>query len=248
MKSKKSIELLGKLSFLELISELMVSTHERTIDPETDPFSPFRPLHKNLKKIYHHKLVEAELLKRKNGTGKKYTKIQNKLDGYKKDLYNSTYEMIVGSTYGPWEGFKEKILKLNQGLKPLMINTGINRLMQEELENFHLDQRGNLGTQKLKEVYQGLRRIIILENILVQLGFNSIFPLGTHEEINKLKDKLKAWYTNHLTLQALSYYLGEVEAPSEKYIDWVKDLRSEKKDLSLNAEQQAKSLFEKLLV
>ncbi len=248
MKSKSAIELLGKMSFLELMSEIMASTHQQDLHSDPGPFSSYRGLHKNLRKIYHHKLVEAELKERKLSSGKKYAAFEEKLNEYKKDLYNKTYEMIVGSTYGPWEQFREKTLELSQGLKPLMINSGINSLMQEELENFHLDQDGTLGTEKLKEIYKGLRRIIILENLLMKLGFNSIFPSETHQEITELKDKLKTWYKSHLTLQALSYYLSDLPAPPGKYINWVKDLRNEKKDLSLKAEQQAKSLFDKLLV
>ena len=248
MKSKKSIELLGKVSFLELFSELMISVHMDEQIIKGDIFSPFRPLQKNLRKIYHHKLVEASLQEKIKETGKHYNRFSKQLDAYKKDLYNRTYDMIVGSTLEHWDEFHDVALEASRGLKPLMLNSGINQVMRQELEQFHLDQTGTLGTQKLKEIYQGIRRIIILENILIQIGFNSIFPSETHDEINELKDSLKVWYKAHLALQSLTYFISHEPQPSAKYVNWLKDLTKTKKSLSLQAEGQAKSLFDKLLV
>ncbi|MHA7130811.1 hypothetical protein [Algoriphagus namhaensis] len=248
MKSKKAIELLGKISFLELFSELMSSVHAGNEELQQDLFADFRPLQKNLRKIYHHKLVEISLEERRKQTGKNFNRFSKQLDQYKKELYTKTYDQIVGSTFEHWSEFYDMALASSKGLKPLMLNSGVNRQMQQELEVFHLDQNGVLGTQKLKEIYYSIRRIIILENILVQLGFNSIFPQETHDEINDLKDKLKVWYKNHLTLQALSYLLSSEQEPSDKYVQWAKDLSRQKKSLSSAAEQQAKTVFEKLLV
>lgn len=248
MKAKKAILLLGKISFLELFSELMFSVHDRQNDHEENPFHPFRPLHKKLQKVYHHKLVEKSLKERKRSKELKYTSFSNSLKSYKKELYNSTYDMIVGSTFKHWGTFHETSLRMSQGLKPLMLNTGVNKVMQRELESFQLNHSGSLSTQNLQEIYQGLRRIIILENILVQLGFNSVFPSETHMGINELKDCLKLWYTNHLTLQSLTYHLGKQEKPAEKYLDWLKGLTAEKKSLSQQSEEQAKLLFQKMLL
>lgn len=248
MKSKKAIELLGKISFLELFSELMTSVHADNELIREDIFLDFRPLQKNLRKIYHHKLVEASLRDRIGISGRKYNRLSRELDAYKKNLYNQTYEMIVGSTLEHWEQFHDVALTASKGLRPLMLNSGVNKVMQQELELFHLDQSGALGTQKLKEIYLGIRRIIILENILVQLGFNSIFPPETHDEINELKDRLKVWYKAHLTLQSLSYFIGKQPDPSAKYVQWLKELTKEKKSLSLKAEEQAKLLFDRILV
>lgn len=248
MKSKKAIELLGKVSFLELFSELMTSVHSENQIVQEDIFAPFRPLQKNLRKIYHFKLVEESLHERSNLIGKNYNKFGRQLASYKKELYNSTYEMIVGSTLEHWDQFHAMALESSKSLKPLMLNSGVNKVMQLDLEQFHLDQAGTLGTLKLREIYHGLRRIIILENILVQVGFNSIFTPETHQEIDELKGQLKIWYKTHLTLQSLTYFISNQPKPTAKYVAWLKDLTQERKSLSLKAEEQAKSLFDKLLV
>lgn len=127
-----------------------------------------------------------------------------------------------------------------------MIRTAINQLVEEELEYLQKDLKVPFSTQAFPELFESLRKIIMLENLLVHLGFNPIFVSLIHQEIQQLKENLKPWYSNHLALQALAAFLAQKENPSRKYLDWAKDLKAEKKSLSTQIERQAVDLLQKI--
>jgi predicted nucleic acid-binding protein len=88
--------------------------------------------------------------------------------------------------------------------------------------------------------------VIALENLLIHLGFNAIYLPQVHAEIEALKNGLKPWYSNHLILQSLSHFVAQKEEVPKKYLDWVKELKEEKKGLSTTLEKQALSLLRKV--
>jgi hypothetical protein len=247
VKSKKSIALSAKMIFLEVYTELLAKIHYEKQGLEFDIFSDFKPLKKNLHKIHHFKLVEKQLSHQESNAGLTYGGFRNFLGLRKKQLYIQTFDMIVGSTLKSWEDFYLKTERASRGMKPLMINTAINQIIQEELEYFTIDVKGKLDSLVLRDIFEGSRKIIIFENLLIHLGFNPIFISSIHEEMEKLKDSLKPWYANHLTLQSLSGFLAEKEEVSKKYLKWAKELREEKQRLSIQAERQSKVLFGKIL-
>ncbi|WP_297335091.1 hypothetical protein [Algoriphagus sp.] len=247
IKSKKSLELYTKLSFLELYSDLMAKIHFEKEGLQFDFFSPFKPLQKNLRKIHHLKLVEQGIRARIQTTGESYNSYASYLEKEKKGLYTETFDLIIGSSLKDWDELLHKSLLGSKNIKPLTVNTAINQLIQEELEFFQLDKSNGLDSKALKDIFEGLRKIIMLENLLIHLGFNSIFVDQIHGEISELKEKLKPWYSNHLELQSLTYFLSDKEQVSKKYVDWVKDLKQKKKSLSSQVEKQALALFQKIL-
>jgi len=247
IKSKKAITLSGKMIFLEIYAELLAKVHYQKEGLEFDIYSDFKRLRKNLQKIHHFKLVEKRLNEQELRSGLLYGGYREFLNQQKKQLYNQTFDMVVSSTLKSWEDFYLKSEKASRGIKPLMINTAINQIIQEELEYFTIDAKGKMDSMVLRDIFEGLRKIIIFENLLIHLGFNPIFISSIHFEIEELKDNLKPWYSNHLALQSLSGYLAEKQDVSKKYLKWAKDLKEEKKLLSVQAETQAKSLFKKIL-
>lgn len=247
IKSKKAIALSGKMIFLEKYAELLAKVHYQKEGLEFNIYSDFKRLKKNLQKIHHFKLVEKRLNEQELRSGLVYGGYREFLDQQKKQLYIDTFDMIVSSTLKSWEDFYLKSEKASRGIKPLMINTAINQIIQEELEYFTIDAKGKMDSMVLRDIFEGLRNIIIFENLLIHLGFNPIFISSIHLEIEELKDNLKPWYSNHLTLQSLSSFLAEKQDVSKKYLKWAKDLKEEKKMLSVQAENQAKSLFKKIL-
>ncbi len=247
IKSRKAIELSAKMDFLELYSDLMARVHFSDERLKSDLFSEFKPLQKSLKKIHHFKLVENNLKIREQKTGLAYNSYRSDLEKYKKKLYTDTFDLIVSSTIKTWDDFFVKNQELSKGIKALAINTAINQIIQDELEFFQLDQKGPMDSKALKDTFEGLRIIIMLENLRMHVGFNPIFISGIHEEIETLKDSLKPWYSNQLSLQSLGHFLAEKEDASKKYLDWMSELRNQKKSLSSLSEKQAKMLFSKIL-
>ncbi|MEB2782407.1 hypothetical protein U3A58_18605 [Algoriphagus sp. C2-6-M1] len=247
IKSKKAIELLGKMHFLELYADLMAKVHFEIEGLNFNIFSDFKLMKSSLRNIHHFKLAEKSLNHRELELDIKYNGYRIHLDKYKKKLYTEAFDLIVSTTLKSWDEFHQKAMNASRGIKALTINTAVNQIVQEELEFFTLDHKGSMDSKALKDTFEGLRTIIMLENTLIHMGFNSIFVTGIHEEIEALKNNLKPWYSNHLSLQSLTHFLGTKQEVSKKYLDWAKELKIEKKLLSAQAEKQAHQLFDKIL-
>jgi hypothetical protein len=248
VKSKKALELQLKLEFLELFADLMEKIHFEKQTLGNDLFLPFKALKKSLRKTHHLKLVERNFKMRGEKTGLFFNSYEAYLLVQKRKIQKEAFDLLVGSTLRIWDDFSEKAQQISRELKPLMINTAINQLVQEELELLYRELKSPIPSQGFRDLFESLRKIIMLENLLIQLGFNPIFVTSIHDEMNQLKENLKPWYSNHLAFQTLSGFLAEKESISKKYMDWIKELKDEKKSLSSEIEKQAFSLLSKVLV
>ena len=231
IKSKKAIELQTKLEFLELFTALMGKIHFEDQSRGIDLFLPFKTLKKSLRKIHHLKLVERNLKLREEKSELSYDSFKEYIGVQKRKIQKEAFDLVVGSSLKTWDDFQQKAQQSSKGIKPLMINTAINQLVQEELEFLHHDLKEPMKSQGFRDLFESLRKIIMLENLLIQLGFNPIFVTSIHDEIGQLKENLKPWYSNHLSFQTLSGFLAEKDNISKKYMDWIKELKEEKKDL-----------------
>lgn len=248
IKSKKVIELSGKLAFLELYADLMSKIHFDQDERDQNPFTHFKKLQKNLRKIHHFKLAEKSLKIREVKTSLTFNSYREFLEAHKKLRYIETFDLIVGSPLKNWDSLLHYCHEASKGIKPLMINTAINQIIQEELEFLRINQKNETDSRVLRDIFEGMRTIIMLENLLIHLGFNPIFVTSIHQEISLLKENMKPWYSNHLALQSLTLFLSDKEGVQKKYLDWVRELKEEKKSLSLLVEKQAQILFTKILV
>lgn len=248
VKSKKAIELQLKLEFLELFADLMEKINFESQNLGNDLFSPFKSLKRALRKTHHLKLVERNLKSREEDSGLLYDSYRAYLLVQKRKIQKEAFDLVVGSTLKIWDDFREKALDASREIKPLAINTAINQLVQEELESIHRELKSPIHSQGFRDLFESLRKIIMLENLLIQLGFNPIFVNSIHDEIAQLKENLKPWYSNHLAFQTLSGFLAEKTSISKKYMEWIKELKEEKKSLSSDIEKQAFSFLTKILV
>ncbi|MDO8968994.1 hypothetical protein [Algoriphagus sp.] len=248
IKSKKAIELQTKLEFLELFTELMEKIHFENQSLSNELFLPFKPLKKSLRKTHHLKLVERNLKSKEEKSGLQFDSYRDYLLIQKKKIQKEAFDLVVGSTLKTWDDFRENAQKSSRGIKPLTINTAINQLFQDELIFLHRELKAPISSQGFRDLFESLRKIIMLENLLIQLGFNPIFVSSIHEEIAQVKDNLKPWYSNHLAFQTLSGFLAEKTSISKKYMDWIKELKEEKKSLSSEIEKQAFVLLKKVLI
>lgn len=248
VKSKKAIELQTKLEFLELFTDLMDKVHFENQSLGYELFTPFKDLKKALRKTHHLKLVERNLKTREQKTGLVYNSYGEYLAVQKRKIQKEAFNLIVGSTLKIWDDFRSQAQISVRGIKPLTINTAINQLVQEELESIHRELKSPIHSQGFRDLFESLRKIIMLENLLIQLGFNPIFVSAIHQEIGLLKENLKPWYSNHLAFQTLSGFLAEKTTISKKYMDWIKELKEEKKSLSSEIEKQAFGMLNKVLI
>jgi hypothetical protein len=248
VKSKKAIELQTKLEFLELFVDLMEKVHFQNQSLGIELFLPFKDLKRSLRKTHHLKLVERNLRSREEKTDLLYDSYREYLMVQKRKIQKEAFDLVVGSSLKTWDDFSEKAHQTSREIKPLTINTAINQLVQEELESVHRELKTPVSSQGFRDLFDSLRKIIMLENLLIQLGFNPIFVSAIHEEISQLKENLKPWYSNHLAFQTLSGFLAEKTSISKKYMEWIKELKEEKKSLSSEIEKQAFALLNKVLV
>jgi hypothetical protein len=248
IKSKKAIPLAAKMGFLEIYSDLLAKIHFQKEGLNFDIFSELKRIKKNLGKVHHFKLVEKSLLEKEIKSGLTFGGYRDFLVNQKKLLYTQTFDMVIGSSLKTWEDFYRTSEKSSRGIKPLMVNTAINQMIQEELEYLDINSERPIGCTALRDVFEGLQKIIIYENLLIHLGFNTIFVTNIHQEMEQLRDNLKPWYSNHLVLQSLTCYLAEQEEVSKKYLKWAKELKKEKLGLRSLAERQTKGLFGKILI
>jgi hypothetical protein len=246
IKSPKAIALLEQLEFLELYSELLEKIHFEQKHLGYSLFFPLKTLKKSLKKIHHLKLVEKGLKEREKNLSLTFESFKTYLNEQKRGMQKEAFDLMVGSSLKMWEDYLEKAFEASKGIKPLVLNTSIHQLVQEELAFMTKEVTPPMSTQGFRDLFEGLRKVIILENLLVHLGLNPIYLPQIHEELERLKNGLKPWYANHLNLQSLTHFIGQQEEVSKKYLDWVKELKDEKKSLTATLEKQAVSLLRKV--
>ena len=246
IKSSKAIALLEQLEFLELYSELLEKIHFEQKHLGYSLFFPLKTLKKSLKKIHHLKLVEIGLKQREKALSISFESFKTYLNEQKRGMQKEAFDLMLGSSLKIWEEYLEKAHEASKVIKPLVLTTSIHQLVQEELSFLVKEVSSPISTQGYRDLFEGLRKVIILENLLIHLGLNPIYLPQVHEELEQLKNGLKPWYANHLNLQSLTHFIGQREEVSKKYLDWVKELTEEKKMLTSSLEKQALSLLRKV--
>ncbi len=246
IKTSKAIALLEQLEFLELYSELLEKIHFEQKHLGYSLFFPLKTLKKSLKKIHQLMLVEKGLKQREKNLSITFESFKAYLNEQKRAMQKDAFDLMVGSSLKMWEEYLEKAHEASKGIKPLVLTTSIHQLVQEELNSLSKEVTPPMSTQGFRDLFEGLRKVIILENLLVHLGLHPIYLPQIHEELERLKNGLKPWYANHLNLQSLTHFIGQQEDVSKKYLDWVKELKVEKKNLTTSLEKQALSLLRKV--
>ncbi len=246
-KGKKSMELEEKFIFFEIYINLLSRIHFNEERLKFELFYPFKKIFRNLKKVKHLKLITQRLEDIKFSKNLGYNTYEKHLAEDKKIIYAEGFDLIVSSPLQIWENLYEEIHRYSQALKPLMINTSITQIINEELEYFQLDQKTRLDSKALQDIYEGLRVITALENLRVKSGFNPIFVNDVHDQMKKLQQALFNWYRNHLFLQHLTNFLANKVDVNKKYIELLQTLKMNKKGYTQKVEQQCRSLFEKIL-
>lgn len=241
------MELEQKLIFLEIYVDFLSRIHFKEENLKFQLFSPFKTIFKGLKKTKHLKMImkQVESVKmRDNVVFNSYTKA---LETEKNKIYAEVYDLIVSTPLQIWDELYDSVYQYSKGLKPLMINTSSTQIISEELEFFNLDNKTKLDTKALKDIYEGIRVVIALENLRIESGFNSIFVKEVHDRMSELQKDLLVWYQNHLFLQHLTGFLTDKENISKKYIDLLASLQQNKKINTAKVEVKCRELFERIL-
>jgi hypothetical protein len=246
-KGKKAIELEQKLIFLEIYIDLISRIYFKEDNLKFQLFSPFKDLFKGLKKVKHIKMILDQVRSYNIDQNVVFNTYIKSLESDKKKLYAEVYDLIVSTPFQIWDNLYQEAYNYSKGLKPLMINTATTQIINEELEFFNLEHKTKMDSKALKDIYEGLRVIIALENLRIESGFNSIFVEEVHGHMGGLRQSLLDWYQNHLFIQHLSFYLTDKENIAKKYLDLLSRLQTNKKSHTQKVVEKCRYLFDRIL-
>ncbi|MCH7403417.1 hypothetical protein ACFOUP_14755 [Belliella kenyensis] len=246
-KAKKAIELEQKLIFLDIFTDLIGKIQFQNPALKFELFGPLNQMFKGVKKTKHLKFIQEQLAKISQEQDLTFGSYEKHILEEKKSHYNKAYDLIVGTSLGTWENYYAEVKKISKSIKPLALNTATTQMINEELDFLALDHRRKLDSKAMKDIYEGIRVVIAVENIRIKSGFNPVFVKEVHVKMAQIQQDLLAWYQNHLILQHLVYYFGDKEEISKKYQDLLSLLKARKKKLTQTVEKQCEFLFDKIL-
>jgi len=247
LKSKKSIELESHLDFFSVYIQLLERAHFNKKREIGQIFSPFKELHKNLRKVRHIRFIQDGSLTYMHANKRHYPDYEKLISSDKNSVYSDVYELILSIPLQKWEDLYRNILQYSKGMSILTINTAINQIINEEVEYFQFGTKTRLDAQTISEIYKGLKKVTVLEKIRLSIGLNSIFTHKVHKEIDILVTVMVNWHKNQLLLQHLGSHLGEKEDISKKYQPVVTLLKKHHKELTTDIDNRCQYLFTKML-
>lgn len=247
IKSKKAIVLEERLFFLQTYLELLGKIHftEKKLSLKT--FKAFEPIFRSLKKVNHIKLITTGYLNYCRKQEEVYPLYELELTKLKKTAYAELFDLILATPLKIWEDLYAAVYYYSQNLSPLQLNTASTQIINEEIDFFHVEAKNKLDPPAIKSVYDGLNKIILLENIRITGGLNPVFTLPAHEKIRELHSLLQSWHENHLFLQHFAHFLREKEEIEKKYLILVKQIKKTHKALTEEIVKQCEFLFTKIL-
>ncbi len=247
IRSKKAILLEEKLFFLQLFLELIGKIHFEEKKLSLKLFSPFDQLYRNLKLVHHVRLITDAYESHHIGITEPFTDYRQALDEDKKSVYSKLFDTILSAPLNIWEELYLSVYPFVRQLTPFQINTASTQLINEEIGFSHFDAKNELDPISIKDIYEGLNKIIALENVRTSIGLNPIFTDDVHKKINLLSHQLYDWYQNHLFLQHFSYFLRDKETVDKRYIQLLKAIKKNHKGLTNEVVTQSVHLFTRVL-
>ncbi|MCC5938042.1 MAG: hypothetical protein JJU34_12240 [Lunatimonas sp.] len=246
IRSKKAIALEEKLFFFQTFLELLGKIHFKEKTLSLKLFSPFDLIFRNTKKIHHIKLIEQQLLLYQEALKESYPSYLDEIDKHKKSIYNDVFDTIVAAPLKIWEDLYVTVYNYTKNLTPLQLNTSSNQIINEEIDFSQFDVKNEPDPQSIKNVYESLQKIILLERVRMSGGLNPVFTFPVHEKINTLTLSKYAWYQNHLFFQHFIHYLRDKEQLEKKYLSLAKHTKKQHKALTNDVINMSDVLFTKV--
>jgi hypothetical protein len=247
IRSKKAIQLEEKLFFYQLFLELIGKIHFEKKKLSLKLFSPFDQLYKHLKLVHHVRLITEAYESHRIHLNQPFTEYKADLDVDKKRVYNELFDTIISAPLKIWEDLYLSVYPYIRQLTPLQVNTASTQLINEEIDFSHFDTKNELDPISIKDIYEGINKIIATENIRRTMGLNPIFTEEVHKKINRLSICLYDWYQNHLFFQHISHFLRDKEMVDKHYIHLLKTIKKNHKKLTTEVVNQSTYLYTQVL-
>jgi len=247
IRSKKAILLEEKLFFFQLFLELIGKIHFEEKKLSLKLFSPFDQLYRNLKLVHHVRLINKVYESHSINFKESLVDYKQDLDEDKKRVYTDLFDTILSAPIKIWEDLYLSVYPFARQLTPFQVNTGSTQLINEEIDFSHFDAKNELDPLSIKDIYEGLNKIIAIENIRTSMGLNPIFTDDVHKKINLLSQQLYDWYQNHLFFQHFSHFLRDKETVDKRYLHLLKTVKKNHKGLTTGVVTQSVHLFTRVL-
>lgn len=247
IRSKKAIHLEEKLFFYQLFLQLIGKIHFEEKKLSLKLFSPFDQLYRHLKLVHHVRLIMDAYENHSTDLGEPFSEYKEDLDDDKKRIYSELFDTILSSPLKIWEDLYLSVYPYVLQLTPLQINTASTQLINEEIDFSHVDAKNELDPISIKDIYEGLSKIMAMENIRTTMGLNPIFTGDVHKKINHLILVLYDWYQNHLFFQHFSHFLRDKEMVDKKYVHLLKAIKKTHKKLTTEVVNQSTYLYTQVL-
>ncbi|SHN28520.1 hypothetical protein SAMN04488057_11672 [Cyclobacterium lianum] len=247
IRSGKALQLEDQLFFLRLF--LLVLDRARFGEKEQLilSFRPFKELYKQLRKVQHIKMIKEGYDSYFGHEKSLFSEYGKAIAADKKSIYTHVYEIILSISPQDWENLYQEVYRQSRGLSILTVNTAITQIINEELEYFYFDSKTKLDPQSIHDIYKGIKKVIFLEKIRLNIGLNTIFTPQVHEQVMGLENKMAAWHRNQLLLQHLGNYLAKKEKVSKKFQPVITKLQQSHKGQTQIIADRCRRLFVKML-
>lgn len=245
--SKKAILLEEKLFSFQLFLELIGKIHFEEKKLSLKLFSPFDQLYRDLKLVHHVRLITDVYERHRMNFNEPFADYKQDLDEDKKRVYTDLFDTILSAPIKIWEDLYLSVYPFIRQLTPFQVNTASTQLINEEIDFSHFDAKNELDSISIKDIYEGLNKIIAIENIRTSMGLNPIFTDDVHKKIDFLSQKLYDWYQNHLFFQHFSHFLRDKETVDKRYLHLLKTIKKDHKGLTTGVITQSVHLFTRVL-
>lgn len=247
IRSKKAILLEEKLFFYQLFLELIGKIHFEEKKLSLKLFSPFDQLYRHLKLVHHVRLITDAYESSSTNLNEVFPDYKADLDDDKKRVYAELFDTILSARLNIWEDLYLSVYPFIRQLTPLQVNTASTQLINEEIDFSHVDAKNELDPIAIKDIYEGLNKIMATENIRTTMGLNPVFTENAHKKIYQLSLHLYDWYQNHLFLQHFSHFLRDKELVDKKSISLLKTIKKNHKKLTTEVANQSTYLYTQVL-
>ncbi len=247
VRSKKAIQLEEKLFFYQLFLELIGKIHFEEKKLSLKLFSSFDQLYRNLKLVHHVRLITDAYGIHSTNFNDPFTDYKQDLDEDKKRVNAELFDTILSAPIKIWEDLYLSVYPFVRQLTSFQVNTASTQLINEEVDFSHFDAKNELDSISIKDIYEGLNKIIAIENIRTSMGLNPIFTDEVHKKINTLSNQLYDWYQNHLFYQHFSHFLRDKETVDKRYLQLLKTVKKNQKGLTAEVVTQSVHLFTRVL-
>ncbi|MGY6559781.1 MAG: hypothetical protein ACXIT9_10940 [Nitritalea sp.] len=225
-KSKRAAEAEEALIFLEIYAALVGRLRQKE---ELHLPDAFKRLQRYFRRTRHLKAIENQYMQFGKALSMRLPAYAQTLEKEKLDLYTEAFEEVLTLTPAAHAAFHKALYKGSKGVELLPLHQTSQALVEEELAFIRFCDGDQLDAPQWRQVFEALQRVVVLENIRLSVGIESIFLPEMHQRFTELLVAIRQWFEVQLFLQHLSYYVSMEEHTQEAYRTFLVAVRARRK-------------------